>query len=255
MTTSADEERRQIEGVRQPWEKRDEESGQAFEAFKAFLDLGVARTVSAAYRQKTGKASAKMASGQWLQWAKRFEWFQRAQEFDRYVAAIEAREEESAFAERRRQWVQRRGDLQDSAWSLAEELEKKAREILALPVVQKLETTTVEEGGKKVIHTTIINPVRASLSEATRAVETADKLKRLAVGMATERIVTKSAAAEMAETLSDARAAFREARELYGETEPVEVTARNIAQAYALDVSQVLEGYDPASELASSSVS
>lgn len=248
---TGDEERRQIEGVRQPWEQREDESGAAFEAFKTFLDAGVARTVSGAYRQKTGKAAAKMASGQWLQWAKRFEWYTRAAEFDRYVAAIEAREEETAFAERRRQWIQRRGDLQDSAWSLAEELEKKAREILALPVVQKLETTTVEEDGKKIITTIINNPVRASYSEAIRAAEIADKLKRLAVGMATERIVTKSAAAEARETLEDARAAFREARSLYAETETVEETARNIAAAYALDVQALLEGYDEGQPLAS----
>jgi hypothetical protein len=250
---TGDEEKRQIEGVRQVWEQRPDETGTAFEAFKQFLDLGVARTISEAYRLKTGRKQAKRASGQWLEWAKRFEWFNRAAEFDRWVAAIEAREEESAFAERRRQWVQRRGELQDSAWSLAELLEKKAREILDLPTVQKLETKTVEEGGKKIITTTIINPVRASYSEAIRAAEIADKLKRLAVGMATERIVTKSATAEARETLEDARAAFREARSLYGETESVEETARNVAAAYALDAQTLLEGYDEGQPLASQS--
>lgn len=246
-----EEERQKVEGVRQPWEQREDESGAAFEAFKTFLDLGIARTVSAAYRQKTGKASAKMASGQWIKWAKRYEWFARAQEFDRYVATIEAREEESAFAASRRLWVSRRSDVQNSAWTLAEALEKKAREILDLPTVQRIETRTEDEGGKKVTVTVINNPVRASYSEAIRAAEVADKLRRLAVGMATERVVTKSPAAELAETLADARHAFREARELYGETEAVEVTARNIAAAYALEVNQLLEGYDEGQPLAS----
>jgi hypothetical protein len=252
---TGEEERRQLEGIRQPWEQREGESAIAFDAFKTFRDLGLTRTVGVAYRAKSGRKTAKKAPGQWFEWAKRFDWYSRAAEFDRYVAAIEAREEEAAFASRRREWIQRRGELQDSAWSLAESLIEKAREILALPVTQQLKTTTESEDGKTVTKTVIINPVRASFSEAIRAVETADKLKRLAVGMATERIVTKSAAAELAETLEDARAAFRDARDLYGETEPVEVTARNIAAAYALDVNQVLEGYDEAAPLASSSVS
>jgi hypothetical protein len=90
------------------------------------------------------------------------------------------------------------------------------------------------------------NPVRATYSDAIRAAETADKLKRLAVGMATERVVTKSASAELAETLEDARRAFREARELFRDSESVEETARNIAAAYALDAAQIIEGYNEA---------
>lgn len=248
---TADEERRQVEGTRQPWEQRADESGTAFDAFKTFRDLGLTRTVSEAYRVKTGRKKAKKAAGTWFEWAKRFEWYARAAEFDRYVATIEAREEEAAFAESRRLWIARRGEIQNSAWTLADKLEAKALEILALPTVQKIETRTEDEGGKKVTVTIINNPVRASYSEAVRAAEVADKLRRLAVGMATERVVTKSASAELAETLSDARAAFREARELYGDGEPVEVTARNIAAAYALDVSQILEGYDEGQPLAS----
>jgi hypothetical protein len=252
---TGDEERRQLEGVRQPWEQRDDESGLAFDAFKTFLDLGLTRTVSAAYQAKTGNKKGKKAAGTWFEWAKRFEWYSRAAEFDRYVAAIEAREEEQAFAERRRTWLERRADVQDEAWELRSLLISRAKEILALPVVQVIETRSEDDDGKKVTITRIINPVRASYSEATRAIEAADKLGRLAVGMATERIISKSAAAELAETLADARAAFRDARDLYADAETVEETARNVAAAYALEPAQLLEGYDEASPLASSSVS
>lgn len=247
---SADE-RQLIEGVRQEWEQLEDETGTAFDAFKVFRDLGVARTISEAYRLKTGRKQAKRASGQWLAWAKRFRWIPRAAAFDRHVAAIEAREEEKAFGERRRLWVNRRTEIQDSAWSLAAELEKKAREILSLPVKETVETKTFSEDGKAVSVTVIHKPLAGTFSEGIRAAEMSDKLKRLAASMATERIVVKSPAAEVAETLEDARAAFREARAVYGETESVETTARNIALAYALDVQQILEGYDEAAPLAS----
>jgi hypothetical protein len=247
---SADE-RQLIEGVRQEWEQLEDETGTAFDAFKVFRDLGVARTISEAYRLKTGRKQAKRASGQWLAWAKRFRWIPRAAAFDRHVAAIEAREEEKAFGERRRLWVNRRTDIQDSAWSLAAELEKKAREILSLPVKETVETKTFSEDGKTVTVTITHKPLAGTFSEGIRAAEMSDKLKRLAASMATERIIVKSPAAELAETLEDARAAFREARSLYAETESVETTARNIATAYALDAAQILEGYDEAAPLAS----
>lgn len=235
-----------LTGVRQEWEKLPEESGIAFDAFKFFLDLGITRTVAEAYRGKTGRKKVKKAPGAWYEWATKFKWYPRAEAFDRYVAAIEAREEERAYAERRRLWIQRRGEVQDSAWTLAAALEEKAREILALPAVQKTETHTEEKDGKTVTVTVTHNPVRATYSDAIRAAETADRLKRLAVGMATERVVSKSASAELAETLEDARRAFREARELFRDSESVEETARNIAAAYALDAAQVLEGYNEA---------
>lgn len=248
-------ERAEVLGVRHTWEQREDESGQAFEAFKVFRDSGVTRTVSAAYRQKTGRAAAKMASGTWLAWAKRFDWYARAAEFDRYVEAIERREEESAFASRRRLWVSRRSEIQDAAWNVAELLKKKAEEILALPLQETVETETRSEDGKTLTLTKTTRPLRVSLSEAIRAAEISDKLKRLAANMATERVVFKSAAAEQAETLEEARRAFREAREIFAESEAVEVTARNIAAAFALDVQQILEGYDEGQKLATQSVS
>lgn len=254
-----DAERAEIQGVRHVWEQREDESGKAFEAFRAFRDLGVTRTISEAYRQKTGRQSAKMASGQWTLWAKRYDWHARAEAFDRYVEAIEAREEEKEFAKRRRLWIGRRSEIQDAAWRVAELLTKKAEEIISLPLHEVVETETrsEDEDGKKVTVTVTktTRPLRVTLSEGIRAAEIADKLKRLAANMATERVIVRSAAAEQAETIEDARRAFREAREMFGETEAVEETARNIAAAYALDVQQILEGYDEGQKLATQSVS
>lgn len=250
-------ERAELSGVRHTWEQRADESGQAFEAFKVFRDAGVTRTVSAAYRQKTGRAAAKMASGTWLAWAKKYEWYARAADFDRYVEAIERREEEREFAARRRLWVTRRGEIQDEAWRVAEALTSKGKEILALPLTETVETvTTADEESKTVTTKTVTTkPLRVSLAEATAAFKLADTLKRLAANMATERIVVRSAAAEQAETIEDARRAFREAREMFGESESIEETARNIAAAYALDAAQILEGYDEGQKLATQSVS
>lgn len=248
---------RAARAVRQAWEQRPDESGIAFEAFKTYRDLGLERTLSEAYRRKTGRRKAKQASGQWNDYYRRFDWPARAEAFDRYVAAIEAREEDKAFAEQRRKWIDRRGEIQDFAWNLAGALRKRAEEILALPVTRLVETEEVEEVERetgRVLVTKIVKvtePLKVTLADATRAAEMSDKLARLAANMATERIIVRSAAAETAQTIEDARLAFREARDLFRDSEPLQVTAANIAAAYGLEAALLLEGYDDAAPLAS----
>jgi hypothetical protein len=47
----------------EPWERQTDESAAAYEAFRAFRDLGHGRSVCEAYRQSVGKVNAKQASG------------------------------------------------------------------------------------------------------------------------------------------------------------------------------------------------
>lgn len=239
------------EAARHEWEQLPDEPNAAFEPFKFYRDMGPTRSVSEAYRQKTGRKTAKMASGQWLAYYKKYRWTERAAEFDRYVAAIEAREDEKAFAERRRLWLGRRAVIQDDAWQLRAELLARARAILKLPLVRRVEKRVEADEGKTVNVTIIHEPLRVTQADAFRAVELGDKLGRLAADMATERIVTKSPAQEEAEAFADARAALRESAELFPD-EPLSQRARNVSAAYGIPVERLLEGYDESAPLVTS---
>ena len=66
-----------------PYEKLPSESEKAFASFVVYRDLPAKeRSVPAAYRQKTGKVTAKQATGTWNEWAKKYEWRARAFAWD-----------------------------------------------------------------------------------------------------------------------------------------------------------------------------
>ena len=88
----------------QPWEQRADESPKQYEGFRCYLDLGEDRTVVKAWVQYSALLERKrIASGQTVRardrqgtkkvkpldyfygWASRFEWRERALEWDRYV--------------------------------------------------------------------------------------------------------------------------------------------------------------------------
>ena len=60
------------------WDRLDNETDAAFEAFNAYLATGSLRD---AYRQLSGKASARNASGCWTGWCTKFNWVERRSAF------------------------------------------------------------------------------------------------------------------------------------------------------------------------------
>jgi hypothetical protein len=157
--------------ARDPWLQRPDESGPAFEAFKAYLDLGPSRSVVEAFRQRTGKEQAKQASGQWNDWAARFDWSDRTRAWDDRQEAIRRRAEEKAAAERAEIWAKRRGVLDERTWTAAELLARRAQDLATFPVSRK----TVHDGGK----VTTIEPLDGTGLRAAASVhKTADTLAR-----------------------------------------------------------------------------
>jgi hypothetical protein len=67
---------------RTPWQRQPGESTKAFAAFCLYRDLGPGRSVVGAYRQRTGKESARQADGRWNDWARRWHWPARAATWD-----------------------------------------------------------------------------------------------------------------------------------------------------------------------------
>ncbi len=105
--------------ILKPWDKLDGETGAAYSAFCVYRDMGTSRNLSAAYKlhldskgesgevsperaqtepsavpSETDSAKGLVASGRWKQWSKKFSWRERAEAYDRHLAAIRLAEQE-----------------------------------------------------------------------------------------------------------------------------------------------------------------
>lgn len=234
-----------IEDIPQIWLQRDDEPPNAFQAFQAFLELGVGRTVRDTYRQEKGNPEAREPSSTWRSWSTRFEWFKRADAFDRYHSALDRAAEERAFAEERRRWAKRRAEVRSEAWDDSQKLRQKARDILLMPLTeQKTTHTTKSEDGQTVHQHITISPAKFSMQDAATMIALADKLSRLASDMETERIVHDSLEQKKARELEDARAAFRESAMLYPTESPL-ARAQALSIAYGFSVEAIMAGTVP----------
>lgn len=234
-----------IEDIPQIWRQRDDEPANAFEAFHSFLELGVGRTVRDTYRQVKGNPEAREPSSTWRTWSTRFEWFKRADAFDRYHAALDRAADERAFAEERRTWAQRRALIRREAWDDAEKLRAKARDMLLMPLTEQKTTNVVKSEDGKTVHQHItIMPAKFSMQDAATYLALADKLARLAADMETERIMHDTLEAKKARELEDARAAFRESATLYPDESPL-ARAEALSVAYGFSVEAIMAGSEP----------
>lgn len=69
-----------------PIQKEEGETAKAYDACVFFLKMGATnRSLVDAYRAKTGKYNAKHYSSQWREWAKKFNWYERAEIYDRWI--------------------------------------------------------------------------------------------------------------------------------------------------------------------------
>ena len=82
---------------KQPWDQQEDETDKAYSAFCVYLLLGPRRSISAAWRSRTGReeGSYKLAPGYFREWSTRHKWVVRASAHDKHAAhqAIEARED------------------------------------------------------------------------------------------------------------------------------------------------------------------
>ena len=81
-------------------------------------------------------------------------------------------------------WAQRREQIRDDSWDLAQRLRQRALELLAHPTVE--ESSTETDAGKTI--TIVIKPSRWAQRDIPAIAETFNKLARLAVGLDTDQI-------------------------------------------------------------------
>lgn len=82
--------------MQQPWEQRETESQQAFEAFTVYRDAGVGRSLEIV-RQRLGKSKALME-----RWSTRHGWVDRTREYEQHLDTISRASREKAIQKQSR---------------------------------------------------------------------------------------------------------------------------------------------------------
>jgi hypothetical protein len=150
------------------------ESPQAYEAFRCYLDLGPERSIRAVVR-KLGKSRALLD-----RWSQKNKWQARLVVHHSEQADIAKEATATAELEFARKQAARKEQVQATAWDIAQQLIAKAREMLDFPLSER-EVTQEDDNGNPVAIT--IKPVGWRLRDAATLAEVADALSRISLGM------------------------------------------------------------------------
>lgn len=162
------------------WQRREDESAQAYAAFCAYYLLAPdERSIDSAWRAgaKQGQnRDGKRAPKHWGEWSSRFKWVKRAAAHDKHLAELD-----------RQRWVERRRQLRESEWQDAEQIRRMVMDALpeASRFIQRKEVFTKGKDGDpdQLVITESFNIVGLMQTRSG-----ADKLQRLATDEPTEHV-------------------------------------------------------------------
>lgn len=157
-----------------PWDRMKGESEQAFAAFSAYRNMGVERSLDATSDHQ-GKNTRLMSA-----WSVKHSWVERARAYDNHIQAIELKEREKRAKVDAGKWEKRRDEQKDLEYGLAIELINKGREILKVASVEK-----------------------CTPKDAVPMFDLASKLMRLALELATDRVIVETLERIDVRTLTD----------------------------------------------------
>lgn len=150
-----------------------DESTPAYEAALTYFEMGAERSLESV-AGKLKKSFTLMG-----RWSRTHGWKQRAAEWDKDQRARHRSAEDQALKQEAQKWAKRQLNLRDERYRIAQELKKKAEDMLKFPVAEK--------AVKGADGTTVIKPAKWSMADAVKMADTALKLEALAVGVATDR--------------------------------------------------------------------
>lgn len=169
-----------------------------------------------------------------------FDWQRRAFAYDDYISKLEQNAKEVARFRSIKKWNDRREVVRNNEWNDAQELRKKAKEFLELPLIEtKIIKEEISDDGKTIVQHITQVPLRAALSDVVRMIETADKLERNAVDAETDRIIIESVESKRQSDVLKARASFAKSAELFPNSSEAE-RAQSIARAFNVSVNEIL---------------
>lgn len=155
------------------WTRQPGESIQAFEAARAYFELGVIRSL-AAVGQKLGKSKVLME-----RWSRRWDWVNRAVTFDR--RQDQKRQERLLRLQREQdlRWLEIDEKLRQDKYDMAMKHLAKQDKMLDFPLAT-ITTETLEENGT-VVRRTTVRPGKWSFDTASRMAERAFKWAHAAI--------------------------------------------------------------------------
>lgn len=152
------------------WHRQPDEPTLWFGRFKTWLHMDRPRSVLAIYndeRAKKGKSEVTYMPGAWSRAVERYQWRERAKDFDDY------QQEQDDI-----KWANRRAEQKEREWDIAGKLYERARTMLTMPVVKQLvdDGKTIIEAAPPAYHRTAATLLKEARENA-----------RMASGMATAR--------------------------------------------------------------------
>jgi hypothetical protein len=166
-----------VQPVKKIWLKQRGEWARAYEAFKAYLNMGANRNVRAT------APVVKVSDRSVLGYSTRFQWVLRAEAYDAFMAEEAQKERERLQREREAEWEQRRETQRQEEWLVGQALIQKGKLMLAAPLYEEIEETQTGDEC-----TTIVKkPTGWRLRDAVRVLDEGSKLSRLGAGMATDK--------------------------------------------------------------------
>lgn len=208
----------------------------AYEFFLRYCEMPAPRSVKRLAQQKGVKITSRTLEN----YSAKYSWQTRAFAYDRHVAALEQNAKDVARFHNQRKWTERREMVRNNEWTDAQELRKKAKEFLAMPLIEeKVISEEVSKDGKKIIKHIVQMPIKGTLNDVVRMIDLADKLERNAVDAETERIIIDTPESRRQSDVLKARAAFERSGELFPNT-PERERAEGIARAFNVTTSEIL---------------
>lgn len=165
------------------WERRDEESEEAFAAFLVYRDMGVKRSARGAAHVAQGRTPGGQDDRRpeiFGRWCSAHDWVDRARAYDDH----KFREIETSTMRSR---IKMLDEYNASVARVIEKGMKRLEELLSIPTTRQRIEREIEVAGQKVAQTIIIEPVRWKPSDAAALLSAMDKAARLSLGDATER--------------------------------------------------------------------
>lgn len=195
----------------QPWERQPREGSAAFAAFQKFLELGPDRNWRQVAQELDAKESRiKTLFGAW-------KWKDRAIAWEDFLSEINRKREVKVLERHAARWDQRRVNLREEEFDIAEKLLSKARQILELGMIERVESDIVTiqtSDGEITVPTTIIyRPVKVTIKDAATMASTASQLMRISAEMETSRDTVNITMNPESERIRQAKEAFIQARD------------------------------------------
>lgn len=178
---------------RKPWQRRDNESSQAYAAFALYYQLPThERSIDAAWQgsaeQQRKKRVQKVAPRHWYGWSSDNDWVKRATAYDDHL-----------IEQDRLLWEKRRRDLLERDWAQADKLRAVVDE--AIPhanLFVRRKTTVVKGDAAHGIPDREVVTMEFDITSLATVLEKASKLQRLATDEPTENVNLSGAALDAA---------------------------------------------------------